>query len=69
MKQTLHDETFEMAKTEDGQVVYRRLMDLLDPNLVKIQFQISSMRVVGDPVMYFTTYPGRFLSMHCREWT
>ena len=64
MKQTLHDETFEMAKTEDGQVVYRHLMDLLDPKLVYFQFQISSMRVVGDPVMYFTTYPGRFLSMH-----
>ena len=64
LKQTLHDETFEMAKTEDGQVVYRHLMDLLDPKLVFFQFQISSMRVVGDPVMYFTTYPGRFLSMH-----
>jgi sugar phosphate isomerase/epimerase len=22
------------------------------------------MRVVGDPVMYFTKYPGRFVSMH-----
>ena len=64
LKQTLHDETFEMAKTEDGQVVYRHLMDLLDPKLVYFQFQISSMRVVGDPVMYFTTWPGRFLSMH-----
>ncbi len=64
LKQTLHDEGFEMAKTEDGQVVYRHLMDLLDPKLVFFQFQISSMRVVGDPVMYFTTYPGRFLSMH-----
>ena len=64
LKQTLHDETFEMAKTEDGTVVYRHLMDLLDPKLVYFQFQISSMRVVGDPVMYFTTWPGRFLSMH-----
>ena len=64
LKQTLHDEGFEMAKTEDGQVVYRRLIDLLDPKLVFFQFQISSMRVVGDPVMYFTTWPGRFLSMH-----
>ena len=45
-------------------MVYRHLMDLLDPKLVYFQFQISSMRVVGDPVMYFTTWPGRFLSMH-----
>jgi sugar phosphate isomerase/epimerase len=64
LKTTLHDETFEMAKTEDGQVVYQHLMDLLDKETVFFQFQISSMRVVGDPVMYFTKYPGRFLSMH-----
>jgi len=31
---------------------------------VKMQFQMSAMRTVGDPVTYFTKYPGRFLSMH-----
>jgi sugar phosphate isomerase/epimerase len=31
---------------------------------VKMQFQMSAMRTVGDPVMYFEKYPGRFLSMH-----
>src|SRR6185437_13026309 len=25
---------------------------------------MSAMRVVGDPVMYFNKYPGRFISMH-----
>jgi sugar phosphate isomerase/epimerase len=29
-----------------------------------MQFQMSAMRVVGDPVTYFTKYPGRFVSMH-----
>jgi sugar phosphate isomerase/epimerase len=29
-----------------------------------MQFQMSAMRAVGDPVMYFTKYPGRFVSMH-----
>ena len=62
--QTLHDEVFEMSKLEDGRLTYQVLLDLLDPKLVKMQFQISSMRVVGDPVMYFTKYPGRFVSMH-----
>lgn len=51
-----------MAKTEDSRLVYPHLMDLLDPTTVFFQFQISSMRVKGDPVMYFTKYPGRFLS-------
>ncbi len=60
----LHDERFEMAKAEDGRVVYQVLLELLDPKLVKMQFQMSSMRAVGDPVMYFNKYPGRFLSMH-----
>ena len=61
---TLHDEVFEMSKVDDGRLTYQVLLDLLDPKLVKMQFQISSMRVVGDPVMYFTKYPGRFVSMH-----
>ena len=31
---------------------------------MKMQFQMSSMRTIGDPVMYFTMYPGRFESAH-----
>jgi sugar phosphate isomerase/epimerase len=59
----LHDEGFEMSKV-DGRLTYEVLLELLDPKLVKMQFQMSAMRVVGDPVMYFTKYPGRFVSMH-----
>ena len=29
-----------------------------------MQFQMSSMLTVGDPIMYFTNHPGRFASMH-----
>ncbi len=64
IQQFLHDEGFEMAKAEDGRLVYQVLFELLDPKLVKFQFQMSAMRAVGDPVMYFNKYPGRFLSMH-----
>jgi len=63
IQQFLHDERFEMSKVE-GRVVYEVLLELLDPKLVKMQFQMSAMRAVGDPVMYFTKYPGRFVSMH-----
>jgi sugar phosphate isomerase/epimerase len=63
MQQFLHDERFEMSKV-DGRVVYEVLLELLDPKLVKMQFQMSAMRAVGDPVMYFMKYPGRFISMH-----
>jgi sugar phosphate isomerase/epimerase len=65
LQQFLHDEDFEMAKIEgDGRLTYTVLLELLDPKLVKMQFQMSAMRTVGDPVMYFNKYPGRFISMH-----
>jgi sugar phosphate isomerase/epimerase len=63
MQQFLHDENFEMSKV-DGRLTYEALLELLDPKLVKMQFQMSSMTAIGDPVNYFTKYPGRFLSMH-----
>ena len=63
MQQFLHDEGFEMSKV-DGRLTYEVLLELLNPKLVKMQFQMSAMQAVGDPVMYFNKYPGRFLSMH-----
>jgi sugar phosphate isomerase/epimerase len=63
IQQFLHDEGFELSKV-DGRLTYEVLLELLDPKLVKMQFQMSAMKTVGDPVMYFTKYPGRFLSMH-----
>jgi sugar phosphate isomerase/epimerase len=65
LQQVLHDEGFEMSKVEgEDRVTYQVLLELLDPQLVKMQFQMSAMRVVGDPVTYFNKYPGRFISMH-----
>ncbi len=63
IQQFLHDEGFEMSKV-DGRVTYDVLLELLDPKLVKMQFQMSAMRAVGDPVTHFTKNPGRFISMH-----
>src|SRR5262245_34272448 len=63
IQQFLHDERFEMSRV-DGRLTYEVLLERLDPKLVKMQFQMSAMRAVGDPVTYFTKYPGRFLSMH-----
>jgi len=63
IQQFLHDEGFELSKV-DGRLTYEVLLELLDPKLVKMQFQMSAMKIAGDPVMYFKKYPGRFLSMH-----
>lgn len=66
IQQFLHDENFEMAHvdTADGRLVYQVLFELLDPKLVKFQFQMSAMTTVGEPVAWFNKYPGRFISMH-----
>lgn len=63
IQQFLHDEGFEMSHV-DGRLTYEVLLELLDPKLVKMQFQMSAMPAVGNPVMYFSKYPGRFISMH-----
>jgi sugar phosphate isomerase/epimerase len=59
-----HNEGFENSRLDDGRLTYPVLLEYLDPAMVKMQFQMSSMRTIGDPVMYFTLYPGRFESVH-----
>ena len=63
LQQFLHNEAFEQSQVE-GRLVYQVLLEYLDPKFVKMQFQMSSMRAVGDPVMYFAKYPGHFVSLH-----
>ena len=59
-----HNEGFENSRLDDGRLTYPVLLEYLDPDVMKMQFQMSSMRTIGDPVMYFTMYPGRFASAH-----
>jgi sugar phosphate isomerase/epimerase len=67
IQQGLHNEDFELA-TIDGKRVYDLLLDLLDPKLVKFQFQCSTISHGYDAAEYFTKYPGRFFSMHVQDW-
>jgi sugar phosphate isomerase/epimerase len=64
MQQILHNEGFENSRLIDGRLTYPVLIEHLDPNLVKMQFQMSSMTNLGNPIMYFQNYPGRFASVH-----
>ena len=66
IQQGLHNEGFEVS-TVDGRRTYDVLMELLDPKLVKFQFQMSTINqgLVADE--YFTRYPGRFISMHIQD--
>jgi len=68
IQQGLHNENFEMT-TIEGKRTYDILFDLLDPKLVKFQFQISTISRGFDSIDYFTRYPGRFVSMHVQGWS
>jgi sugar phosphate isomerase/epimerase len=66
MQQGLHNEGFEVSMV-DGQRTYDVLMGLLDPTLVKFQFQMSTISQGFVAHEYFTKYPGRFYSMHIQD--
>jgi sugar phosphate isomerase/epimerase len=68
IQQGLHNEDFECS-TVDGRRTYDVLFELLDPQLVKFQFQVSTISQGFDAVEYFTKYPGRFVSMHVQGWS
>jgi len=68
IQQGLHNEDFELSKV-DGQRTYDLLFNLLDPKLVKFQFQVSTISQGYDAAEYFTKYPGRFISMHVQGWS
>jgi sugar phosphate isomerase/epimerase len=66
MQQGLHNEGFELSKV-DGQRTYDLLFGLLDPKLVKFQFQMSTITAGLVAAEYFRRYPGRFYSMHLQD--
>src|SRR5262249_12001793 len=63
MQQGLHNEGFEVSMV-DGKRTYDLLFDLLDPKLVKFQFQMSTITNGFVAADYFEKHPGRFFSMH-----
>jgi sugar phosphate isomerase/epimerase len=66
IQQGLHNEGFEVSMVE-GRRTYDVLMGLLDPTLVKFQFQMSTISQGLVASEYFTKYPGRFFSMHLQD--
>lgn len=68
IQQGLHNEGFELT-TVDSQRTYDVLFQLLDPQLVKFQFQVSTISEGYDAAAYFKKYPGRFISMHVQGWS
>ena len=68
IQQGLHNEDFELSQV-NGKRTYDLLFGLLDPKLVKFQFQVSTISDGYDAAKYFRKYPGRFISMHVQGWS
>ncbi len=66
IQQGLHNEGFELSMV-DGKRTYDLLLELLDPELVKFQFQMSTITAGLVGAEYFMKYPGRFISMHLQD--
>ena len=66
IQQGLHNEGFELSMV-DGKRTYDLLFDLLDPALVKFQFQMSTITAGLVAADYFLKYPGRFCSIHLQD--
>ena len=66
IQQGLHNEGFEVSQV-GGKRTYDMLFELLDPKLVKFQFQMSTIGLGFVAAEYFTKYAGRFNSMHVQD--
>jgi sugar phosphate isomerase/epimerase len=53
----------------DGTLIYDALLKQLDPEYVKMQFQVAVISIGYKASDYFTKYPGRFISAHLADWS
>jgi sugar phosphate isomerase/epimerase len=62
-----HNHHMEFEKRGD-ELIYDVLLDQLDPDLVKMQFQVAVVNIGYKASDYFYKYPGRFISAHLSDW-
>jgi sugar phosphate isomerase/epimerase len=63
-----HNHHFEFEEI-DGQLIYDVLLEELDPDLVKMQFQVAVIDKGFKAEDYFRKYPGRFISAHLADYS
>lgn len=63
-----HNHHGEFAKL-DGTLIYDAMLGELDPQLVKMQFQVAVISIGYEAATYFSKYPGRFISAHLADWS
>jgi sugar phosphate isomerase/epimerase len=68
MQLGFHNHNFEF-RLIDGVLVYDKLMSAYDPQLVKMQFQVSVISLGFEAATFLEKYPGRFISLHLQDWS
>ena len=63
-----HNHHFEFKQLE-GVLIYDAMMGALDPQLIKMQFQVAVISAGYEAATFFNKYPGRFISMHLADWS
>ncbi len=63
-----HNHHMEFAKINKT-LIYDALMKQLDPESIKMQFQVAVISLGYKASTYFKKYPGRFISAHLADWS
>ncbi|RPI41093.1 MAG: sugar phosphate isomerase/epimerase, partial [Bacteroidetes bacterium] len=63
-----HNHHMEFEKRGE-QLIYDALLEELDPELVKMQFQVAVVNIGYHAADYFRNHPGRFISAHLADWS
>lgn len=64
-----HNHNNEFETKINGRPVYDLLLEELDPDLVKMQFQVAVITLGYKAATYFRKYPGRFVSAHLQDYS
>lgn len=63
-----HNHHMEFKKI-DGELIYDMMLQTLDQEVVKMQFQVAVISEGYRAADYFRKHPGRFISAHLQDWS
>jgi sugar phosphate isomerase/epimerase len=68
IQMVFHNHHMEFEKRGE-ELIYEEIMKVLNPDLVKMQFQVAVVNIGYIAADYFRKYPGRFQSAHLADWS
>jgi sugar phosphate isomerase/epimerase len=68
IQMVFHNHHMEFEKRGD-ELIYDEMLKVLNPDLVKMQFQVAVVNIGYKAADYFRKYPGRFISAHLADWS